>query len=720
MFINTDQITEIAYILIGDRLNEPSAFVSPDEFDNSAISFIRRCPIDVRQIDSPLGYISDKMNTLLCSSKHFRFVYSKNAVNFIKSNSNPNKIHLFIYTTFTTDISNFLKHLENVNNPIWYFVNLGDKPYKGNLQKQEIQSPNHFIMEIIKNQSEISQRLGVTDLNFAPSVPIEFNFFNFENYFALGQLNIRILSELFGNYGYSDQLANEEFKKVREEIALEATRKQDTFDRLHSVLDIIELNDRFFFNLVKQKIRHCGSGHDPVLPPLILVAPFHSPEFSNLRKSAITEFRTSEHVNILSMISAEQTNNYIVTCEPKDVKHIGVAAMFLKRKSAYLDDVAYLHSTFTQSPVIRLPLRGRSLNRELSFFRTKNHIQFSNIIYRRKIHRVISKLGNIMSESLLSARMKSYLCERNRQIVLISDLPLEWARINDIPLGFSHEVCRIPETSHATIMAQFMSNSFLSFEIGEDIIEKTLIISGSNEKSFEKWQKVGKDIYAEYKCQFENCVTVDEVCKAINKYKPLFVIFDCHGGVDEDKGETYLVIGDEKLTSEKIVSNNISVPLVFLSACGTAPSYGLYNSVANAFFQMGTFSVTATYLPVLVDSGGMLYLRVLNLLKEASEKGVHSNWLAFISHVIRTSSIHEAFKGTPNGQNAEHIGEILTRSMFFSERQKLYHELDDIVKADSKEVKNKFSQGVPEYLFYTNLGRSDLIYFSSWKKKVLT
>lgn len=720
MFINTDQITEIAYVLIGDRLHEPSTFVSPDEFNNSAISFIRHCPIDVRQFDSSLDYISDKMNTRICSSKHFRFIYSKNAVDFVKSNSNPNKIHLFIFTTFTKEISNFLMHLENINNPIWYFVNLGESTYSGNLQSQEIRSPDHFIMEIIRNQSEIIQRLGVMNLNFAPSVPIEFNFFNFKNYFALGQLNIAILTEIFGNYGYSDQLTNEEFKKVREAIALEATRKQNTFDRLHLVLDIIELNDRFFLNLVKQKIRHRGSKHDPVLPPLILVAPFHSPEFSNLRKSAITEFRSSENLSILSMISAEQTNNYIVTCEPKDSKSIGFAAMFLKRKSTFLDDVAYLHSTFTQSPVIRLPLRGRSLNRELSFFRTKNHIQFSDSSFRRKIHKTISNLGNVMAESLLSERMKSYLCERNRQIVLISDLPLEWARINDVPLGFSHEVCRIPETSHATIMAQFMSNSFLSFEIKEDIIEKTLVISGSNEKSFDKWQKIGKDIYADNKCQFANCETVDEVFKAIKKYKPLFVIFDCHGGVDEDKGETYLVIGNEKLTSEKIVSNNISVPLVFLSACGTAPSYGLYNSVANAFFQTGTFSVTATYLPVLVDSGGMLYLRMLNLLKEASEQGVHSNWLAFISHVIRTSSIHEAFRGTSNGQNAEHIGEILTRSMYFNERKQLYHDLDDIVKADSKKVQNKFSHGVPEYLFYTNLGRSDLIYFSSWKKKVIT
>lgn len=61
----------------------------------------------------------------------------------------------------------------------------------------------------------------------------------------------------------------------------------------------------------------------------------------------------------------------------------------------------------------------------------------------------------------------------------------------------------------------------------------------------------------------------------------------------------------------------------------------------------------------------------------------------------------------------------LIESMFFSQRRKLYKEMNDRISNFTTSKKLYFSEIIPEYLLYSNLGRSDLIYFDSWKKKYL-
>jgi hypothetical protein len=104
------------------------------------------------------------------------------------------------------------------------------------------------------------------------------------------------------------------------------------------------------------------------------------------------------------------------------------------------------------------------------------------------------------------------------------------------------------------------------------------------------------------------------------------------------------VLGNEILTADTIVKHVIHAPLVFLSACNTAPTYGTINSIANAFFETGSLTVTTTYLPINVNSGSVLYLRLLNNLQMVARDGIHQNWLAFLSHLIRTSIISDTFQ----------------------------------------------------------------------------
>ena len=71
------------------------------------------------------------------------------------------------------------------------------------------------------------------------------------------------------------------------------------------------------------------------------------------------------------------------------------------------------------------------------------------------------------------------------------------------------------------------------------------------------------------------CRSVGEISKAVKRYQPELLIFDCHGNFDAKSLSSYLVIdgkNDIRLTGEDIISNGISAPLVFISACSTQPN----------------------------------------------------------------------------------------------------------------------------------------------------
>lgn len=175
------------------------------------------------------------------------------------------------------------------------------------------------------------------------------------------------------------------------------------------------------------------------------------------------------------------------------------------------------------------------------------------------------------------------------------------------------------------------------------------------------------------------------------------------------------------MTPDLIVSNKIVAPLVFISACGTAPTYGYTNIIANAFFEIGALSVTSTYLPIAIDSGSILYLRLLNNLNIASNDAIHKNWLEFISHINRSSFIMEkyniAFANVDNPtkkilkrENVSTLNDLLD----FNKRREVFNSIDNRISKYANIIIKQTANIIPEYLFYSNLGRSDLIKFECW------
>ncbi len=215
--------------------------------------------------------------------------------------------------------------------------------------------------------------------------------------------------------------------------------------------------------------------------------------------------------------------------------------------------------------------------------------------------------------------------------------------------------------------------------------------------------------------------------EVVNKFNPDLLIIDSHGNFDSQNEGSYIWLGSEKLTGGDIVENLPQVPLVILSCCWGTPIYGNSNTIAQAFFEKGSFSVISTFLPISIDGGFSLYFRVLNNLAYAVNNRVHESWLNFISHNIRTSYMDNLLQAIFNKFDLNILEEDNYKELRLiwqvncmnrKTRCAAYKNTNQIVlnciKASYKQKVEKLlktSKIIPEFMLYTHLGRGDLIKF---------
>lgn len=109
-----------------------------------------------------------------------------------------------------------------------------------------------------------------------------------------------------------------------------------------------------------------------------------------------------------------------------------------------------------------------------------------------------------------------------------------------------------------------------------------------------------------------------------------------------------------------------------------------------------------------------MYTRLLNNLNIAASQNVHHNWLAFMSHLMRTSYIQAPIYRTVNRDvkiDIDTLIRLTTESMFFRKRREIYKNLN--TNAFTKGLGADYQNIIPHYLMYSTLGRADLIRFET-------
>jgi hypothetical protein len=442
---------------------------------------------------------------------------------------------------------------------------------------------------------------------------------------------------------------------------------------------------------------------------------------NDIASARVAEQDTNSYLNYLNLPEIRDRRDF------KMVAQVGVSQ--LAAYSRFFDTVGYLHASFGAAPYLRAPIKGGSLAKQHRYFSPGQYAQNpSSLEICERVHEFGATLANAVNPAVRKA-----LREYPGGIVAMSDLPLEWMDLDGMPLCFAHDLCRMPEGAATNLLAQYSRNQSSTFRITAETPERTLVVCGAPDgdpiaRSFTRLQEFHKQQNG-LRAHFARCTSLDELYGLVNEFRPELLIIDSHGRFVHNKAGTEITFGDEHLDGIKVIKHLPQIPLVFLGACWGAPLYGCPNTIAHAFFEVGAFAVTASLLPVDVLRGGILYTRILRNLTEASKKPLHPHWSSFVSHTVRTSYLSDLdalvrhrLGVKPEEENwVEKRGKWFASTMFFSSRESAYREAHDIVascydKDLAPAVREILATNeyLPEFMFYSTMGRADLVQFDAW------
>jgi hypothetical protein len=702
---------QIQYLIID---NFPS--IAPSNFYHTVFSFLRAQPTNLLQLAFPesfyMGMLSNNIflgpNIFHLTSEFFMEEMATDMVFKYISNFNSDIVKVFLINR-ELDID-FHKKMRNIISklPVAYVLLIG-----GN-ENSTLEYDSHLILNELFDLSDYIkrdwQKISNVLYDFrGESLPEKFIYkTTFSNpYYNIKYCNSNyfILNQIIGN-GWNGNM-----EIVESPVEL----------RIKQMVTQISTIDACY--LIARSVGY-ATMFEPSVQPIVLIAPFHSP----IRKKELVD-RSDDKVKrkILNVYNTEQDKDYQFTLNASEIsfledeKTAGLILVQLAKHLEFLDKIGYLHASFTSSPILRLPIIGNSIYADLS------HL-LRSFPSRIAVTNKIKNVAKIIKEKIFHDEFLNIINKRNGQIVAISDLPIEWVCLEEsFPLSFTHDVCRIPEYNINSMANIYIHHNRNSFKISSLILQKTLIIQCASEQdevmneAFEKLISVNKAFGA----AIVRCKSIIEIKQAIDSFDPHLLIFDCHGNFDAKNSESYLVIDakkDLRLRGQDVVDNEISAPLVFISACNTHPNFGFSKHLTDAFCEVGAFSVTATYLPIPVKDATNLIENLLMNLKIQKSQIFHHNWLSLIAYTFRLSTIMEFLsglveKGKIKGYEFLEVNEILLKLHCFNGRRTVIKDLVEFLKVENPDLPDDtFLQG-NEFLAYTTIGRPDLIFFENWEFK---
>ncbi|GFO55574.1 hypothetical protein GMSM_25810 [Geomonas sp. Red276] len=252
------------------------------------------------------------------------------------------------------------------------------------------------------------------------------------------------------------------------------------------------------------------------------------------------------------------------------------------------------------SPVLRLPPIVNTLHADLQRLAAcsrgnSSHKKFKlNKLYKE----VAKKLSNVVDAEYIKV-----INGTTGHIKIVSDSPLEWLRIDGLPLMLRNSASRIPTTPGNLFFAKMVQNFPLVVPVSA-FSEVLIIRSFHANDLLKKSLTDAVNLFTSVASQTTLTLRfVDVSCKqdfidALNSYNGALMIYDGHGKHDKETGVGGLVIGDEVIDVWSLKGEVRIPPIVILSACDTHPIDASHATTANGFIRVGALTVLSTVLPV--------------------------------------------------------------------------------------------------------------------------
>ncbi|WP_429065254.1 CHAT domain-containing protein [Aeromonas bestiarum] len=296
-------------------------------------------------------------------------------------------------------------------------------------------------------------------------------------------------------------------------------------------------------------------------------------------------------------------------------------------------------------PCAKIPLSNSDL------YGVLKDIGINDRNYNKKgLKRKYIELRNILHKFTLEAF--DYLSERNSSMVkIVSNLPIEWAYHNGLPLMVRHDVSRLPispgwlanrvilDTSNIHIDMNSFSNVLVISSFREDDIIKEHLSSKIDVFNRMPFDRKTSDKKFKVTIDRKEPSNREELIAILNESSAPIVVFDMHGGHSEE-GVGVISLKDEAISIFDIVQAARIPPIVVLSSCDTSPIDRSHYSTANAFLAGGAKTVLASALPILSHESSTFIIRLFVRLQEylpiVIDKEKRSlQWSSFMSGMIR-------------------------------------------------------------------------------------
>jgi hypothetical protein len=358
----------------------------------------------------------------------------------------------------------------------------------------------------------------------------------------------------------------------------------------------------------------------PAQSDVLVVAPAHYQiGWSNLASIAPKEQRSAVR-NLLNGFERQSGFRRSYGTE-EGLRASPIAATLLRERIGELTLFAIavgIRAASTLSAVVRVPPavnRASGLLGQLGRLARSQQLR-NRADLERTFASVQRRLKDVVGPDLLRC-----IDEAAHGVKLISDAPLEWLPIGDLPLSLAHVTSRLTSTPGDLLMAQLVDTDPISIPVGafRDILvvssyAKDDRIGGLVQKSIEQMAPA-------WSCDRLNIkvvdvASVDELVAAFNAFSGPLAIFDGHGKHDVNTNVGYLMIGEAPVDIWSLRNKMRVPPIVMLSACDTQAIGGSHATAANGFLSIGARTVLGTLLPVHAVDAAVFVARMMLRIAE--------------------------------------------------------------------------------------------------------
>ncbi|MEX3694232.1 CHAT domain-containing protein [Paraburkholderia sp. BR14263] len=318
---------------------------------------------------------------------------------------------------------------------------------------------------------------------------------------------------------------------------------------------------------------------DPVLQKFVLETIRQSTYFYKTDSEKLRAFMRSKSVRYLTQVSTDELATFSTSLT--------------------------VFSARTLTPVVRIE---PSINSVRSILSKIAHLARGNNNRRRfKVNAAAKEAMQHMADSIAPEYQQLLINpkpECREGIKLVTDLPLEWVPVDDLPLMMAYETSRVPVTPGNVNLEQLVVSRAVHLKV--ENFSKVLVI-----RSFDKHDPIRGLLEAAIgameldngdlpvSTKIVDVETVEDFVSAWNAFDGAIVIFDGHGVAEDDTGVGSLIIGGARVNvwelRERLTQNP---PIVITSACDTHSVDSGHATVGNALLMLGATSAIATFLPV--------------------------------------------------------------------------------------------------------------------------